>query len=128
MIHPVIWQISRFGIVGLTAAALHYTVVTLLVDRFAFDPLLANVMGFLFGVQVSYWGHRAWTFRGTRASHATAAPKMFLLQTINFIANESLFYILLTLHLPYNIALLIVLSILPLLTYCFSKWWVFADR
>lgn len=125
MIHPMILQLGRFGLVGLAASALHYCVVIILVDHFAYVPLMANIIGFCCGVQISYWGHRKWTFRGTRASHVSAAPKMIVLQSANFVANESLFYLLLSFSIPYNIALPIVLAVLPLLTYFMSKWWVF---
>lgn len=127
MIHPLIFQLGRFGLVGLAAAGLHYAVVVICVDHFNLGPLLANIFGFCCGLQISYWGHRSWTFRGTNVSHTLALPRMFFLQTLNFIANESLFYLLLSFHMPYHIALLIVLSILPLLTFFLSRFWVFAE-
>lgn len=121
-----IQQLFRFVSVGITAAAVHFATVVLLVQTNLLLPLSANVLGFLLGFQVSYWGHRSWTFQGTIALHRAALPKLLLVQVINFIANEGLFYWLLGVHLPYTVALLIVLAILPLSTFFISKLWVFA--
>lgn len=121
----MIKQLLRFGIVGVLAAALHMSIVIWLVQQWSLLPLIANVFAFGASFQVSYWGHRWWTFAGTSALHREALPKLILVQVINFAANESLFYIFLSLHLPYPVALLIVLTVLPFFTFFSSKLWVF---
>jgi putative flippase GtrA len=118
-------QIIRFGMVGVTAAGIHFTTVVLLVHYFFLEPLVANVFGFAIAFQMSYWGNRLWTFHDTAALHHVAFSKLLIVQLVNFTANESLFYIFLSLHLPYPIALLIVLTILPVFTFMSSKFWVF---
>ena len=118
-------QLFRFGVVGVVAAAIHFTIVVCLVQLLLLPPLVANIFGFFVSFQVSYWGHRRWTFQGTEISHSTALPKLLLVQIINFCANESLFYIFLSMHLPYQLALLIVLTILPIFTFVSGKFWVF---
>jgi putative flippase GtrA len=122
---PLIKQIMRFGIVGLTAATVHFTTVVLFVQYAGLHPLVANAFAFLVSFQVSYFGHRTWTFSGTAALHRVALPKLVLVQVCAFIANESLFYVFLQMHLPYQVALLIVLSILPIFTFLLSRFWVF---
>jgi len=122
---PLLSQLFRFGIVGLTAAALHFSIVVMLVQTWLFMPLVANIFGFAAGFQVSYWGHRMWTFSETVTSHRVALPRLLIVQAINLLANETLFYIFLSLNLPYPVALLIVLSTLPLFTFISSKLWVF---
>jgi putative flippase GtrA len=122
---PLIRQVFRFGVVGLTGACIHFSTVVVLVQYFSFLPLMANFFGFLCAFQISYWGHRLWTFRDTISLHRIAAPKLLVIQLLNFSANETLFYIFLSLHLPYPIALLIVLSVLPVFTFISSKKWVF---
>lgn len=123
---PLLTQLFRFCLVGLTAAAIHFTIVVMLVQLASFAPLVANVFGFLVSFQVSYWGHRRWTFRDTIIDHVIAFPKLLLLQLFNLAVNETLFYFFLACHLPYPIALLIVLTILPLYTFVISKLWVFS--
>lgn len=122
---PFILQLMRFAIVGLIAASVHFCTVVLLVQCLLIAPLLANIVGFLAGFQVTYWGHHLWTFSEVAVLHRIALPKLLLVQLIAFAANELLFYIFLSLHLSYWIALLIVLTILPIFTFIVNKRWVF---
>lgn len=118
-------QITRFLTVGVSAAAVHFTVVVLLVQLLNYAPLIANVGGFVVSFQVSYWGHRLWTFSATEVLHREAYPKLVMVQIVNFSMNEYLFYFFLSHDLPYPLALLIVLSILPAFTFVMNKFWVF---
>lgn len=122
---PQLLQIARFLSVGVTAAAVHFTMVVILVQIFHYAPLIANVGAFVVSFQVSYWGHRQWTFSDTEVLHREAYPKLVMLQVFNFCMNEYLFYFFLSFHLPYQVALLIVLSILPAFTFVMNKFWVF---
>lgn len=126
MNRKLLLQIMRFGIVGVIASLVHFTLVVLFVQLLHWQPLIANIVGFSVGVQVSYWGHRSFTFRGTEATHRVAYPRLVMMQAGNFLANEGLFLLFLSMHLPYPIALLIVLSIMPMFTFIISKTWVFA--
>jgi len=118
-------RLFRFGIVGVTAAAVHFSIVVYLVQQWEYAPLVANLFAFLISFQVSYCGHRFWTFHDTTVQHREAVPKLLIIQVLNMAANETLFYIFLTLHLPYQIALLLVLTILPVFTFISSRLWVF---
>lgn len=122
---PLFLQLFRFGLVGLLAATIHFAIVVLLVQNWLFTPLFANIFGFMVAFQASYWGHRLWTFQMSDALHRVAIPKLLFVQLLAFTANESLFYFFLTLHLPYQLALFIVLAILPIFTFFASKLWVF---
>src|SRR5579872_3441596 len=102
---PLLMQITRYGIVGLSAAVVHFSIVVILVQNFKLAPFNANIYGFLVSSQVSYWGHRLWTFDASDTLHSTAYPRILLVQIVNFAANQTLFYIFLSLHLPYTIAL-----------------------
>ncbi len=125
---PQLLQIMRFFSVGVLAAAVHFSVVVLLVQKFAYAPLIANIGGFLVSFQVSYFGHRLWTFSDTIIDHREAYLKLVMVQVLNFALNESLYYFLLGLHLPYQVALLIVIAIMPAFTFVTSKWWVFQSQ
>lgn len=124
---PLFFQIMRFGIVGLSAAAVHFGMVVALVQTWLILPLVANIFGFAIAFQISYWGHRLWTFAGSGPAHRIAIPKLFFVQLLNFAANETLFYIFLSLSVPYPLALFIVLTVLPFFTFMASKLWVFAE-
>lgn len=122
---PQLYQIARFLTVGCTAAAVHFGVVVLLVQLFNYAPLIANVGGFVVSFQASYWGHRLWTFHASDVLHRDAYPRLVMVQVFNFSMNEYLFYFFMSQHLPYQLALLIVLSILPAFTFIMNKYWVF---
>lgn len=118
-------QIAKFLTIGSLAAVVHFSVVVLLVQTFDYAPLIANVAGFVVSFQLSYWGHRLWTFSDTHVSHREAYPRLVAVQVLNFSINEALYYLFLSLGLPYPLALLIVLAILPVFTFITSKFWVF---
>jgi putative flippase GtrA len=118
-------QIMRFGVVGVTAALVHFSTVVLLVQDLHYAPLIANIAGFIVSFQFSYFGHRIWTFSETEVSHREAYPKLALIQSFNFGINEFLYYFLLSMNLPYQPALIIVILVMPIFTYFVSKWWVF---
>lgn len=119
-------QLTRFGLVGISAALVHFTVVVVLVELQWLLPLIANIVAFGLAFQVSYWGHRNWTFSGTQQKHAVALPRFLLVSSLAFVANESLFYLLMAeFNLSYIPALVLVLSILPLLVFTVNKLWVF---
>ena len=118
-------ELFRFGCVGVVAAAVHFCLVMLAVTYSGMLPLVANIFAFAIAFQVSYWGHRLFTFRGTNTSHRSAFSKLVFIQLINLAANESLFYIFLSMNLPYPLALFFTLTILPLFTFISTRFWVF---
>lgn len=123
---PLLMQIIRFGVVGTIASAIHFSIVVSLVELGLFTPLNANIIAFIFAFQASYWGHRTWTFRGTVVYHHVAMTRLLLVACTNLAANQGLFYIFLNyVKLPYIIALLVTLAILPVLTFTLGKFWIF---
>jgi len=123
---PLFLELTRFGLVGISAAMIHFAIVVALVESQWLQPLVANIVAFSVAFQISYWGHRYWTFSGTQQKHAVAFPRLLLVSGLAFITNESLFYILMTLFkLPYMLALLMVLSVLPVAVFTLNKLWVF---
>lgn len=123
-------RVLRFGIVGLTAAAVHYWVVIGLVELAHIAPLHANVGGFVVAFWVSYFGHRHWTFSDAVASHADGAHPSFIrflaVALLGFCMNQLLFYLLLRyVGLPYYVALALVVFTVAVMTYVLSKLWAF---
>jgi len=120
------WQLIRFGSVGSCAAAVNMLMVIWLVTGFNIHPLLANIFAFLIAFNISYIGHRHWSFAGTKRLHRSSIPRFLSVAVISFILNEGLFYIFLSLfHWYYIWALLLVLLIVPIFTFLCSKFWAF---
>lgn len=122
---PIIMQLFRFFLIGTTAAAVHFCIVVSLVQLANFKPLIANACAFLVSFQISYWGNRLWTFSESDASHRVAYSKLLLVQLANFAVSEFYFYLLLQMHLHYQIALIIVMGTMPIFTFACNKLWVF---
>lgn len=122
-------QLLRFGTIGSFAALVHFSVVVTLVSLTLMHPLFANIIAFLIAFQVSYFGHKYWTFDDIAQKAKTAWLKFFTVAVLSFLLNEFLFFILLTqTQLYYPIALLIVLMIVPPFTFILSKTWAFYDN
>lgn len=121
----MIRQLARFGVVGVAALFIHWLTVISIVPL-GISPLIANVIAFVVSFQVSYWGHRRWTFDASHVPHRTALPRFLLIASFGFALNELLYFVLLKYTMiGYRLSLLIVLSIVPVTTYLLSKRWGF---
>jgi putative flippase GtrA len=118
-------QLFRFGIIGTMAALLNMLVVVLLVHFAHWWPLAANILAFIVAYQVSFFGHHYWTFQ-SGISAKTAWPKFLLVALGSFLLNEGCYALFLqVLHVQYIWALLLVLLIVPPITFAFSRLWAF---
>ncbi|MCF6777545.1 GtrA family protein [Thiotrichales bacterium 19X7-9] len=119
-------QTFKFGIVGVIAAIVHFIIVSILVHFFHWYPLLANIVAFLIAYNVSYFGHKNWTFHehGKKISH-TSNIKFFIVATLSFILNEGLYGIYLLFIPHYQLALFLTLATVPPITFILSKLWAF---
>ena len=121
-------QILRFGIVGASAAAVHFMMVSLLVSQLDWRPLVANVAAFLISFWVSYSGQHHWTFSGSGVSWRQGLPRYFLVSCTSFAVNELLYAALLNwtpLSHHYQLALGITLVTVAVLTFVSSRYWAF---
>lgn len=124
--HPSFAQLYRFGIIGIAAACTQFAGVLFLVHFFYLNPYLANALAFLVAFQVSFQGHKFWTF-SSETEHSHTMPKYLVVALLSFCLNEGLYtYFLLRLNLNYSVALIIVLIIIPPVTFILSKFWAFA--
>ena len=124
---PMPREIIVFIIVGLAAFVVHFGVVSVLVP-IGLPPLVANVAAFFTAFSVSFFGHNRWTFPARGAERPGALRRFFVVATLGFAGNETLYWVLLTFtSLSYRFALLIVLTIIATSTMLFSKYWAFAD-
>ena len=120
-------QLARFGVVGVGAMAVHWLVVRLLVPA-GLAPLVANVLGFAIAFNVSYFGHRSWTF-ASDADHRSTFWRFLSVALISFALNEVMYFLLLRFTtLDYQLALGIVLVAVAVLTFVLSKTWAFRGQ
>jgi len=116
-----------FIFVGVSALLTHWLIVVLLVPLVGLHPLLANVIAFLVAFNVSYFGHRHLTFKASERSHRRTLPRFATVAASSFMLNEALYWALLQFTpLRYDIAMLLVLGSVAVLTYVLGKFWAFA--
>lgn len=122
---PVL-ELFRFGCVGIAAMLTHFMVVLLLVPS-GLTPLVANAVAFVVAFQVSFYGHRNWTFNA--APQPRQYSSMLVVSLIGFAINEGLYALLLE-HgkLDYRIALAMVLVTVAAITFLGAKFWAFSNH
>lgn len=124
---PLLLQYLRFGAVGLAATAVHVAVYAGLIELLAAAPLAANALGFAAGVNVSFVGHRGWTFRNRRGPSARRSLARFWAVALIGFALNSGFVGLITgpFGLAYGWAIPAIAGVTPLATFALSKLWAF---
>lgn len=128
----MIAQLARFGVVGVAAMAVHWLIVVGIVPL-GIAPLIANVIGFAVAFNVSYFGHRNWTFTtsdgSAAAGHATTLTRFLTISVSSFMLNEAMYSLLLRYTaLDYRAALLLVLVAVAALTFVLSRYWAFRQQ
>ncbi|MCV2353244.1 GtrA family protein [Paucibacter sp. B2R-40] len=114
-----------FGLVGASAAAVHLSVVWLLVSKCQMAALLANVLGFVLAFGVSFVGHHRLSFGAQQARALQALPRFALVALLGFAVNELLYALLLAAGLDYRLALFLVLLAVAAMTWMLSRFWAF---
>ncbi len=114
-----------FGLVGASAALLHFCVVWLLVSQWQMAALAANVAGFVLAFGVSFVGHHRFSFASSQAKTGAALPRFAIVALLGFSCNELLYGLLLAAGLEYRLALLLVLLAVAAMTWILSRHWAF---
>ncbi|NJO55241.1 MAG: GtrA family protein [Rhodospirillales bacterium] len=123
-------QYTRFGAVGLTATGTHVFVFTSSIEVAGLAPLVANLAAFGVAVLVSFLGHFHWTFRGEKAIRqpppGVALVRFVMVAFTGLGLNSLAVYVTVNLlSLPYPYAIVLMITIVPLVVFGLSKFWVF---
>jgi len=125
--YPTLYKLFAFGCVGVAATLTHFAVGLGLVGAGIATPFYANIIAFLTAFGVSYVGHRRFTFQST-TNHKTALPRFFAVAAGGLILNQIIVYLVVNLlDQSYILALIIVVSIVPVLIYQAGRFWVFRE-
>ena len=117
-----------FILVGILAAVVHLFIVWLLVKVSWLTPLPANIAGFVGAVNISYFGHSQFTFKQSKSISVKSYIQFFGIACIGFLINQiAYFYALKWFGDKFYLAILaVVLVLVAVFTFVFSKFWVFA--
>jgi putative flippase GtrA len=125
---PVV-QLGRFGAVGALATLTHALSFAAAIEALHARPLLANALGFVLALCVSFFGHRHWTFRAEVGGRPDA-PAMFLkfaIVALTGLLLNSLIVVVVVeqLGLDYRLAMLLMVTVVPLLLFWQCKRFAF---
>ncbi|KTD63813.1 GtrA-like protein [Legionella santicrucis] len=112
-----------FGIGG-TAALVHLCTVFILVNFLNIPALVANIFAFLIAFNVSFLGHKYFTFSHLHDEKRLSLPHFFLVASSAGVINELLFFLLLEYTtFNYLFALILVLGFVSIYTFVVSRSW-----
>ncbi|HAA46080.1 MAG: GtrA-like protein [Halomonas sp. 54_146] len=116
-------MLARFGGVGVIATLVHLSVAAVAFIVWpTISPFLANLMAFIVAFQISFWGHRRFTFRKDGRAY-----RFFLLALGGFALNNGVLAALLIASSVDGIfAIVIATFTVPLLMYVAARFWAFA--
>ncbi len=119
-------EILRFGLVGIAASVLHIAIAIALIETGLLGVYGANSLAFAAALVASYFGHHRWTFE-RQGGHGGHFPRFVATALLGFALNQGIVaFSIEVLGLPYWIAILIVVAIVPGIVYLLCRLWAFA--
>jgi putative flippase GtrA len=61
--NPIIALLFRYGIVGVTASAVHFAIAYIAFEKLLINSFTSHFIGFVFGLFTAYFGHYFYSFR-----------------------------------------------------------------
>ena len=124
----LVHQAARYVTVGGLATATHVALAIALNSLLAWPALAANTVAFAAAFTVSYFGNWRWTF-ASAGGHAHLVPRFLLVTLLGFALNQTSVYSLHgVLQLPFWMALVPAVAVIPVLTFWLNRTRVFLER
>jgi putative flippase GtrA len=118
----------RYGVSGGLATATHVSVFVLAVEWLGLRPVLAAGPAFVLALLVSYGMNYHWTF-AVSGPHRIMLPRYVVVALLGLGLNLGITYAVVdAAGYWYGYALLLVILIVPLVTFMLSKFWVFLEQ
>ncbi len=120
--------ISRFGLVGMFATAIHIVTLYSILSQLILTPILANTIAFLAAFGFSFVGNYVWTFRSP-GNPSQAMGKFFVISIFAFSINTIILAgMLRSSSFSPLIATIFSALIVPAITFFGSRCWGFQMR
>lgn len=124
---PIIALLFRYGIVGATAAVVHFTLAYIVFEKLLFNFFLSHFIGFIFGLFTAYFGHYFYSFKDDE-DHKKRFPKFLVTALVALTLHQGGVYVLVK-HFQLNyskqVLPLLILTV-PVFTFLLNKFWVFS--
>jgi putative flippase GtrA len=125
---PLVLQLLKFGVVGVSNTLIFFLVYTLLLKVFGVWYLAASGIGFAVGAINGFLWNRAWTFRGHVGDSLTPV-RWFVVQTSGLLGNLGLVYMFVDgIGLDELIGQAVTVVIVTLLTFFANRAWTFREH
>jgi putative flippase GtrA len=123
----VMYQVARFGAVGLAATITHVLVVVAAVELAGISVLPAKFAGFLAAVLVIYFGNHRWTFE-CNGAHARYLPRFVAVAALAFALGQVIVWVVIErAGGAFPIAVATVALILPAFGFVASRAFIFKE-
>lgn len=126
-------QLFKFGIVGVSATIVHYSVAAAVFFIFNERPLLSNTIGYFSGMTVTYLGNKFWVFRKREGfddigKFCIVAFVTYIVSQVSFGASYEFFRAWFTETQSFNLSFLPMIFCVTLWSFSINKIWVFKSR
>jgi len=123
-----VFTAGRFGLVGVTATAVHVLVVWLLLELTQLPVLAANFFAFLTAFCVTFLGNYYWTF-ARQGDPRQALKRLFSVSFAAMVVNNVvLVWLVGRGWLSEFHSALVALAVIPVITFLASRLWVFREQ
>ena len=120
-------QFTRFAGIGVFATATHVAAALFSEATLGFPPQIANLLGFLSAVSLSYLGQGRFTF-DVALRHRVHGPRFLASALLGLALSSGLTLVIAVwMAAPFAIAMMVVAVAVPAATFVMCKFWVFND-
>lgn len=127
---PITKEMTKFAFVGIANTMIDFSVyifLTRLVFFFDQYQILANIFAFMVAMSFSFYANRSWTFRDRHRAVKEQYVKFFIVRSIGFVANQSMFVLLVYgLHFYDLLAKIAIAITVFFWSFFLSRYWVFS--
>ncbi len=124
--HAVL-RILRFGVVGVTTAALYFGLLYVGVELLQLNPVLSSSVVYLVAIAGNYLMHYSWTFAAS-SPHTTALKRYLFMTGCGFLINGFVMYFgVSVLQWNYLLVQTGAMAVIIVWNFCLSSLWVFRE-
>lgn len=118
-------EFFKFANSGAIGTAAHYTILWVLVNFFALNPVAGSAAGALAGAGINYLLNYHWTFN-SQLPHSRTLPRFLAIAALSLALNTCLMALLVAQsNLHYLVAQLVTTIICLTVNYLASRFWAF---
>ena len=120
-----IFEILRFGYVGLSITLTYCILLIFLVDYNDLNYLISNILVICLTSVMSFYGHKFITFKKENKTNSSEVKKFLFQIILTFIVSNTLLTIGYSLEIPSWLVISITGITIPLINFILMRFWIF---